>query len=345
MLEQAAVLGEIGAGIQMSPNAMHVLTRLGVSLSGTFRPEAIEMRLGVSGRQIFQFALGDVAETRWGAPYLHIHRADLHAALLARVAELDAISLTLGTRFALGDAQGADLTLGADGLHSVLRAELHGLDKPRFTGSVAWRFTVPRAALSTPPPPTACAWSGPGRHAVTYYLRGGELANFVGVNDEPETGAESWDAYGQKEELQTRFAGWHPVIADMINAAAPDDVRRWPLYDRAPLPFWSKDNMCILGDAAHPMVPSVAQGAAMALEDAYCLADVLEKGGSLEDFYKSRIARVSKVQATARANLNLFHVAGGVQKVMRYGPLWAGSRLSPRAAHRRLDWLYGWEAL
>lgn len=315
---------------------MHALGALGVRLEG-FAPDAIEMRMGVSGRRIFRIDLKDIAEARWGAPYLHVHRADLVAALYER-ARAVGVTVSFAQRY---QGEEADLVVGADGLHSDLRARLHGADKPRFTGSVAWRALVPVAALSQAPPKTACAWAGDGRHCVTYYLRQGSLVNFVGVVEEAESGAESWSAEGLQSDLAERFDCWNPVIDGLIRAA--QNVRRWSLYDRAPLPFWQKDHKVLIGDAAHPMLPSLAQGAVMALEDAVALAHYAEQADGLAQFYAARIDRVSRVQRQAAENLKLFHQSGMVSKLRHYGPLWAGSRVLPREAHRRLDWLYGYQ--
>lgn len=339
MREQAAELGEVGAGIQLSPNANKALAKLGVELSESFAPEAVEMRLGVSGRKIFSIALGAEARTRWGAPYVNAHRADLLAALLARAKALG-VTIELGQTYA-GDAVEADLLVGADGLRSHVRSELLGADAPRFTGSVAWRALVPAAELDELPPPTACAWAGGGKHVVTYYLRGGSLVNFVGIITEAETGEESWDARGSHGDLLARFGGMHPVIEGIVNAAR--DVRRWPLYDRAPLPFWHRDKRVVIGDAAHPMLPSLAQGSAMALEDAVALAEWVERPEGLAGFYAARIERVSRVQRNAAQNLALFHQKSPLSKLRHYAPLYVGSRLLPQEGQRRMDWLYGRE--
>jgi len=310
------------------------------------------MRLGQSGRRVFRIALADCAKTRWHAPYLNIHRADLLEALLVRARAMGNITIRLNmrlvsyaqsgdvtARFEGGQELSADILIGADGLHSAVRTQMHGVERPRFTGNVAWRFTVPTSAVANPPPPVTCAWAGAGKHAVTYYLRGGDLLNFVGITQTPSTELESWTGTGNIADLKALYSGWHPQVTSAIEAA--DQVRHWALYDRAPLPHWSDQNVGILGDAAHPALPSLAQGACMALEDAVALANCLESANGLSEFYAMRIDRVSRVQEDARKNLNLFHKRGVLQKALTYGPLYVGSRILPREAHRRLDWLYG----
>lgn len=350
--EQAEELSEVGAGLQVSPNGINALRALGVEPSLSFAPEAIEMRLGESGRQVFRIALAEYAQIRWNAPYLNIHRADLLEALHTRARAMTAITIKLNLRlvsyaqsdrvsaiFYSGEALSADLLIGADGLHSVVRRQMHGAEKPRFTGNVAWRFTAPAGAVSSPPPPVTCAWAGEGKHAVTYYLRGGELLNFVGITETPGTELESWTGRGKIEDLKALYHGWHPNVTSAIDAV--DSVRHWALYDRAPLPYWSEGNVVILGDAAHPALPSLAQGACMAIEDAVALANCLESSNGPAEFYAKRIARVSRMQQDARKNLTLFHKRGILQKALNYGPLFVGSRIFPHEAHRRLDWLYG----
>jgi len=373
VFEQAEALGEIGAGIQIPPNAMKVFKALGIDkliTENAFRPEAIEARMGETGRPIFTIPLAQQAENMWGAPYLHIHRADyiaaLREALMARVPDAlqlgagvagytqnengqnaESITLTLKD----GRAFTGDVLIGADGIKSAIREQMFGPDKAVFTGNVAWRAVVPMEALGElAPNPTACAWMGRGRHAVTYRLRRGELANFVGVVEREDWQQESWTELGRREDALKDFAGWHPVVTEIIKAARPDALYRWALFDRAPLESWTQGRAALLGDAAHPMLPFLAQGAAMAAEDGWALAHELSVAGrpaqaSLAAYQNSRLARTSKVQAASRANMKTFHQRTPFGQLKTYGPMWLAGRVAPILVHKRMDWLYAYDVV
>ncbi len=357
VLEQAEAPGEIGAGLQLSPNAMHVMAALGLEdaiAACGFAPDAIEMRDGLTGRTIFSIPLGQAAVARWGAPYLHIHRADLVDVLRARLpdtsvkygARIAGFSETaddVTVRLASGEAVRGDVLAGADGIHSIVREQMLGPDAPRFTGNAAWRGVVPMSVLGDlAPPPTACAWVGPGRHAVTYRLRGGTLANFVGVVETNEVSSEAWDSEGAKAEAIRDFAGWHPAIVKLI--ASCDKLNRWSLFDRPALSRWHSARAVLLGDACHPMLPFLAQGAAMAIEDAWvlarCLSEAVSPDRALETFERRRLLRTVRVQGAARANTDLFHRRGRLARAATYGPIWLAGKAMPGFVHGRNDWLY-----
>ncbi|GGX48730.1 monooxygenase [Tateyamaria omphalii] len=360
VFEQAPALTEIGAGLQISPNGWHVLEALGVSehLAQTlFEPEAIEMRLGVSGRQVFSLPMKGYAAQRWGAPYIHIHRADLVDALAARLNELspDAVQTGLGVSgydpegavvFNDGSRASGDLVVGADGLHSVIREQMLGPDKPRYTGNIAWRAVVPVDALELPPSPTACVWAGDKRHAVTTRLRAGTLANFVGMVEQPEPAPEGWRIEGSRDDAMAVFDGWHPIVLGLI-AKAPV-LNRWALFDRTPLPRWHEGKVTLLGDAAHPMLPSMAQGAVQAFEDAWTLAAVLEDtasiGDGLQRYFDLRIERTARIQTGSAANARMFHKATPLGSIGFYGPMALGARIAPGLIHARQDWVYRYDA-
>lgn len=359
--ERSPELGEVGAGIQISPNGMKVLSALGVAdrvTANAFEPEALEMRMGRSGRRIFRVPVGNAAVARWGAPYLHVHRADLVEALAA---ELDARapgSVHLGSAIAGyeqttasvcarldggGTAEG-DVLIGSDGIHSAVRTQMLGADAPVFTGNVAWRAVVPMERLGDLlPPPTACIWPGPGRHAVTYRLRRGTLANFVGVVERSDWQNESWTEQGTREEALADFAGWHPIVTNLIEEA--DGHYRWALFDRAPLKQWSDGRAVVMGDAAHPTLPFMAQGAVMAIEDAFVLACECASApkdipAALARVYASRISRTTGVQKGSRANAATFHKRSASAQLATYGPMWLAGRIAPDIVRARQDWLY-----
>ena len=361
VFERAPALGEVGAGIQVPPNAMKVFQALGLDdalADIAFRPEALEARMGQSGLELFNIPVANAAIDRWGAPYLHIHRADyiavLHEALRAK--SPDALHLgaeivgyqqtanAVSAQLADGRHINGDVLIGSDGIHSPIRATMLGDDKPVFTGNVAWRAVVPMEKLGNlAPRPTACVWMGPGKHCVTYRLRRGELANFVGVVERDDWTIESWNERGTKAEALADFDGWHPTITRILNEA--EELYRWALFDRAPLAKWADGRVALMGDAAHPMLPFMAQGAAMAVEDAWTLAQQLalteNAPRALQNYQSLRLARASRVQALSRANAKTFHKRTRLNQLGTYGPMWLAGKLVPTAIHARQDWLYG----
>ena len=365
VLEQAPELGDIGAGIQIPPNAMKVFAALGLdaALAETaFEPEAIEARMGRSGLELFHIPLAEHAVKRWGAPYLHIHRADYISVLAKALRDESPDGLHLGAeiigytqtedavevQLADGRRITGDALVGADGIHSPVREQMLGAEKPIFTGNVAWRAVVPMAALGADGPrPTACAWMGPGKHCVTYRLRRGTLANFVGVVERDDWTTESWTERGTRKAALADFEGWHPTITRMLGEA--EALYRWALFDRAPLPQWVDGRVGLLGDAAHPMLPFMAQGAAMAVEDAWVVArEVTQKPSparGLEAYQHLRQTRTGRVQAGSRANAKTFHKRTWAGQLATYGPMWLAGKFAPNAMHKRQDPLYGYDVM
>lgn len=361
VLERAPEIAEVGAGLQLSPNGMKVLDALGASARvarDAFRPRAQELRLGRSGAHIFSVPLREASQARWRGEYLHIHRADLIEALRTCVTDRAPDAIRLGARvkeyeqdaagvtaiLSDGARANGDLLVGADGIHSSIRTQMLGPDQPRFTGNVAWRAVVPVSRLGDyPPPETACVWAGKRRHAVTYRLRRGSLANFVGVVECAEPGEESWTATGARSQALEDFRGWDPVIIRIIDEAPL--LMRWALYDRAELRTWSDGRVVLLGDACHPMLPFMAQGAVMAMEDAYVLAKEVSRGGeisaSLQAYETRRKPRATRVQETARQNAKLFHRSNPLYQAGTYGPMWFAGKYIPSIVHGRHDWIYG----
>ncbi|MEO1100248.1 MAG: FAD-dependent monooxygenase [Pseudomonadota bacterium] len=363
ILEQAAEIGEIGAGLQMSPNAMKVFEALSIDqdlAKSGFEPDGIELRMGVSGMTLIRAPLGKTARARWGSPYLHIHRADLvsvlASALEARapgavrlgqsVVSYDQDTTGVTAHLSTGEQARGDLLIGADGIHSAVRTTMLGPDNPTFTGNVAWRAVVPVERLGADiPNPVAGAWMGRGRHAVTYLLRAGTLANFVGVVERDDWTKESWNEPGAHEDALADFAGWHPTITRLIEEA--DTLYRWALFDRPPLPKWTEGRVALLGDAAHPMLPFMAQGAAMAIEDSWALAAALANSDRIEtalDAYRAiRFKRASAVQAGSRANAKTFHQRSLAGRIKTYGPMWLAGRIAPKIGLQQQDALYGYD--
>ncbi|MDZ4762380.1 MAG: FAD-dependent monooxygenase [Alphaproteobacteria bacterium] len=365
IVEQASALREAGAGLQLSPNAMKVFRALGIEeriASVASVPKALELRLGRSGQKVFSIPMGGAASRRYGAPYLHIHRADLLEILLGAAKESGQVRVRLGARLAgyleegrgvragldTGEIVEGDVLVGADGLHSQVRRQLCGPDEAQFTGAVAWRFTAPADAVREHfDAPAATVWAGPGRHAVTYALRRGELMNFVGVVESDGWRAEGWSEEGDLTELAAAFAGWARPVTALIEAAT--SCMRWALFDRDLLERWTAGRVALLGDACHPMPPFQAQGAAMAAEDAFVLARCLGDAGgnipgALAHYERLRKPRTTKVLASARSNMGVFHRSNPVTQAATYGPMKLAGMLLPGFVRSRQDWIYGHDA-
>ena len=360
VIERAPALGEVGAGLQISPNASKALAALGVLeavAAVASMPQTLEMRLGRTGEKVFSIPIAKEARNRYGAPYLHVHRADL-IEVLRRAAEFAGVRVRLGARVSayvrdndglrVGLDTGAivpcDLLVGADGVRSTVRKQMLGEEDPRYTGAVAWRLTVP-ADVAPDLPHSAIVWAGPGRHAVTYRIRRGELINFVGVVETEKWRGESWDQPGDLLELAEDFGDWAQPIPDIIAACGTCFV--WALFDRDPLTHWHEERVVLLGDACHPMPPFQAQGAAMAIEDAIVLAKCLQAHGvsaqGLGMYEKLRKPRTSKVLASARANMGVFHRSNAFTQAATYGPMKLADRLFPSFVRSRQDWIYGYD--
>ena len=362
IFERRPVLEAVGAGIQLSPNACKVLKSLGIwnaLLPQTFAPQGIEMRMGQSGRRVFELPLADVAQARWGAPYAHVHRGDLLNALLMRAHDMADISITLNAtathvtqdrlplvQFESGADVSSDLVVVADGMNSRLAAQVVPAPAPKFSGCIAWRTTIPMDALTTPPPPTACAWVGARKHAVTTRIRAGTLANFVGIVETHDRPPESWRHKGNRAQALADFAGWDDTLIQILTKAP--DIFCWSLLDRTPLTHWGQGAVTLLGDAAHPMLPSMAQGAAQALEDSVALAaslDGTDVAQGIADFQSYRQPRAARVQRLSAANLSLFHRRTRLTQLATYGPAALASWINPNLLHRRQDWVYGHDPL
>lgn len=360
VLERAAALTEVGLGLQLSPNAMRVIRALGLEEAlrpFAFAPEALELRDGGSGQTIFSIPGRTKAEQRWGAPYWHVHRADLLGVLRralettapstirlnSDVTDFDETSAGIAVKTADGANHDGNLLIGADGLNSRVRAHGFFPAPPRFTGTIAWRCAVPLTMLQEPPPPTACVWTGNKRHAVTYRLRGGTLANFVGVVEGQEKIDETWDTEGARDAAVSDFKGFDRRVTGLLEQA--QTLYRWALYDRDPMPAWSLGRVALLGDAAHPIPPFLAQGAAMALEDAWVLARCLAQtpnapGQALKTYCAARRPRNARVLNASRANRRLYHAQSALTRATLWPAMRAGSGIAPGFVASRLDWLY-----
>lgn len=356
--EQAPALGEVGAGLQLAPNAVAVLEALGLRdavEAVASAPEAVELRDGLSGRPVARVPLGSTCVARYGRPYWHVHRADLLAALAAAAAEAG-VAIHLGSRVAaIADAGGpvrlegtaaqhADAAIAADGVRSAIRGAQLGGTSPRFTGNAAWRALVPAGRFGAPPlPRAATVFMGPGRHLVAYPLRGGAVWNLVAVEERAAWTEESWSAPGDRDALRHAFAGWAEPVPTLL--AAVEDCFVWGLFDHPPLRSWAKGRIALLGDACHPMTPFLAQGASMALEDAWVLAAELaarrnDPAAGLAAYEDRRIARATRTQTAAARSGRVYHLANPALRGAAHLALGAASRLAPGALTGRFDWLW-----
>jgi salicylate hydroxylase len=357
ILERAQALEEAGAGVQLAANATRCLKALGVyervAANAVF-PEAFEVMDGRRGTRLTGAPMGAQAEARFGGPFLVIHRADLHSALLAAVRENPAIELRFGhavERFEAepdavtvhvtgGESLHADALIGADGLRSALRLQLHPEAKPSFRHRAAWRATVPAGVLPAGlAGPVTRLWLGPGAHLVSYPVKGGEAVNLVAVTPN-EREVHGWNLEGAPGELLAHYRGWSTGALALIGA--PERWLRWALFDLDPMPIWGAGAVTLLGDAAHAMPPFLAQGAAQAIEDAVVLADLLkstaEIAPALRRYEALRIPRTARVQKAARGMDRIYHLSGPARLardlVMRTRP--------GDAVLERYRWIYGW---
>lgn len=315
IFEQADRFTRLGAGIQMSPNAMKALRGLGIEdrVRGVaFQPESWMNRRSDNGEMMFELPLGTQAERTYGAPYLQMHRGDLHDALMSAVPptilhlskRLVDIGPEAELRFADGTTESVDLIVGADGLHSRVREILVGPQAPSATGRVAYRATFAASHLRLPVG-ECTKWWGDDRHIVIYFTtsRRDELY-FVTSLPDADWVNESWSATGDMAVVRDAFAGFHEEVREVLRACP--SVHRWAILDREPLAQWHDGHAVLIGDAAHPMTPYMAQGAAMALEDGVMLARALSEwediATALDRFEASRKARTAEAQAISHAN-------------------------------------------
>ena len=360
IFEQASEPAEVGAGIIVGPNAVKVLRALGVEPlinEISVEPRKHLLRNWRSGRVLFDQQMQGAFQDQFGAGYLQVHRADLIDVLLRRVpdncirlgsavASVQSSDNSAVVRLASGSASEFDAVIGADGIKSTVRATLFGPESPQFTGNVCWRGLVPSADL---PPnlfsPDIHVWIGPNAHVVNYYIRGGRLMNFVAIVEADDWRSEAWSFDADRRELANAFRGWNNSLTTLFDRAT--HCLKWALFDRDPLPAWTKGRITLLGDAAHPMLPYLAQGAAMAMEDGYALAALLGRGDDVEaalQIYESvRRPRATRAQLGARARAKENHLTSPFARFARDAGYAVRRILRPKATSYKVEWLYSYD--
>jgi salicylate hydroxylase len=349
--ERAAQLGEVGAGLQMAPNAVKVIQALG--LEERFRRIASEPEVRLSlkwddgtvrAREPFRGRMEEV----YGASYHTAHRADLHRLLLSLVpdkaihtgAECVSVANTASgavLRLANGEEVEGDAVIGADGIHSAVRTQVFGRSEARFTNQICWRLILPmdelhKAAGKLPVPLDGSeytGWLGPTGHVLFYPLRGGELLNIFAGRVSQQWADEAWAVPSAIDEMLDAYSGWHPGMLEVMSRAA--ETYKWGIYDRDPLERWVSGRVALLGDAAHPMMPTLAQGAAISMEDGYALARHLDAGSSniaaaLSAYERQRQPRAGRVQLQARQQF-------------------LNNQMVPPPPPLPVDWIYGYDAV
>jgi salicylate hydroxylase len=362
VFEQTTELREIGAGVQLGANGTRILIALGleaamrdVICAATLK----EVRLGTTGQSWPIFDPSETSVERFGAPYWMVHRGDFHRVLLDAVCaaapgavrpghaalgftqQADGVVLHLAN----GEQVTGDVLIGADGVHSRIRLQMFGDGVARFTGIVAWRGLVPMDRL----PPhqrrlVGTNWMGVGGHVVTYPLRRGEILNFVGVVERDDWQVEAWNVPGIPEECLHDLRAWHDDVKTIIRVI--ETPYKWALLGRDPLARFAQGRVCVMGDAAHPTLPFLAQGANMALEDAMILARCLNAGAvpdALQRYENARLERTAAIVRGSADNTKRFHnpALGTPEGAAEY----ITREFTAEKVRQRYDWLYEYDAL
>ena len=363
ILEKADKLADVGAGIQIGANGARLIHELG--LTEEFEKYALAplyglMMDGISGRQICTYPLSAFAQEEHSFPHYQILRSDLQRilvdALQARAPEkLHLAAEVLDIKQEQGFVQlktrdgrifQGKAVVGCDGIHSTVRKQCFDETDPKFTNCIAWRALVPTSELEMDYPMVPRIWIGPGRHLVQYPVSSGKSINLVACVESSTAQHERWQGSSSVEELNQSFSTGCTAVQDLVSKA--DQALSWGLYERPVLESWTKGCITLLGDAAHAMLPSMAQGAVMAMEDAYQLAESIaalsDLENALKDYESKRFKRCRKTQVVARKNMAFFHQKGALNKVSAKALNLAGAQ-SEKLIGRRYGWLYGYEGV
>jgi salicylate hydroxylase len=354
--EQSRLLSEVGAGINIGPNAARLLIRLGLGdecRKVAFRSPHFHQRRWDDGRTLTRIPLGGEIEKAFGAPHMIFHRGELHA-ILARAVPSERVHLShrcvhfeqngdgVEIKFDNGVTTRADILVGADGIHSAVRRVLRGPEKSRFACR-AYRGLIP--AESVPDlPRESTAWLGPGRHLVHYFVSAGRMLNFVGHVEQDGWYKESWTEPGSIDDLREAYKGWHPQVQQVIDAVPETFI--WAVMDREPIEQWTYGRVTLLGDAAHPMIPFMGQGGAQAIEDGVAFTACLRRCGNdleagLKLFQKVRQPRAIRVQNGSWENKTRFHLPDGPAQEARDAAMAKGMS---DWAYKAIEWVYAHDA-
>lgn len=330
--EQAPALTEVGAGLQITPNGARVLEALGLGTAldrAGIKAEAVMPMDASTGRAVTRFDLSKPD----GPPYRFLHRADL-IDILADACRAAGVVVRLGSKVIAADMD-ADLVVGAEGIHSATRSVLNGEAEPFFTGQVAWRAIVDAPKADA----VARIWMAPRRHIVTYPLRGGRM-NIVAVQERQQWAGEGWNHTDDAGNLRQAFRDVAAPLSGILQQV--EEVHLWGLFRHPVAKIWARNRLCILGDAAHPTLPFLAQGANLAIEDAWVLAASCEHDieAGLAQYQAERQPRVDRAIAAANANACKYHLSGFARTVAHTGLKTIGF-VAPNAFMDRMDWLYG----
>lgn len=334
--EQAPELTEVGAGVQITPNGARALEALGLRAAlddASIRAQAIEPMDALTGRAVTRIDLSHLS----GPPYRFFHRADL-IGILADACVAHGVTLHLGSKVETS-AMSADVIVGAEGIHSATRTDLNAAEDLFFTGQVAWRAIIPFQNAD----PVARIWMAPRRHIVTYPLTGGRL-NIVAVQERQQWAPEGWAHVDKPGNLRHAFRDVSGQLKGIL--AKVEDVSLWGLFRHPVARVWARENLCILGDAAHPTLPFLAQGANLAIEDAYilarCCSDAADVATGLARYQALRAPRVRRAIEAATSNAAKYHLSGPARSIAHTGLKTLGF-IAPNAFLGRMDWLYDYD--
>ena len=354
--EQSRLLSEVGAGINIGPNASRILIRLGLGEECSrlaYRSPFFHQRRWDDGRTLTKTRLSDDIEREFGAPHYIFHRGELHS-MLARPVPPERVHLayrctaieqdgaTVRAKFENGAEIEADVLIGADGIFSAARRALRGPERPRFACR-AYRGLIPLERVRDIPPEST-AFLGPGRHFIHYFVSAGRMLNFVGHVEQDEWISENWTHPGKVEDLRAAYAGWHPQVQQVIDAV--DETFIWAVLDRPPISRWTYGRITMLGDSCHPMIPFMGQGGAQAIEDAVAITGCLLKcgddiEGALKLYETVRLPRATQIQNGSWDNKTRFHMPDGPGQEARDALMAKGMT---DWSYKAVAWVYGHDA-